>query len=211
MLIIKHQNHLAKWLGSIFLIVMIMWYMFCLFGWNNKTNKKQFSGHLPSAVAKALNKKGPPGTSKASLSSVVVPTLSKEAPFAECLLVHLAKGPTGAPFAECQIGRHSTKKLPLLSANLRLSAQRQPWEPTGAFLSSAGQQALGKGSLFVECQWIQSAKSLSLSLVAVTMTFFCRALDDTRQRLWRVHVADVQFTETSLLESHSTKSLPWIF
>jgi hypothetical protein len=42
---------------------------------------------------------------KAFLPSVVAPTLGKEGPFAEYLRVHstkgLAKGLTGAPFADC--------------------------------------------------------------------------------------------------------------
>jgi hypothetical protein len=65
------------------------------------------------------------GTSKASLPSDVVLALDKEALFAECLLMHsakgLSKGPTGAPFAECQAGRHSVNRASLPSASLRLS------------------------------------------------------------------------------------------
>jgi hypothetical protein len=45
------------------------------------------------------------GTGKASLLSVVTLTLSKEATFVECLLVHsaneLTKGPAGDLVAEC--------------------------------------------------------------------------------------------------------------
>jgi hypothetical protein len=60
--------------------------MFCLFGWNNENKYKRgvFGNFikcytwqrvpLPSAVAKALDKEGTPGTT----------ALGREAPFAEC-------------------------------------------------------------------------------------------------------------------------------
>jgi hypothetical protein len=53
------------------------------------------------------------GTGKASLPSVVALVLGKEATFAECLLVHLAKqlakGPAGDLFVECWSVGHSAK------------------------------------------------------------------------------------------------------
>jgi hypothetical protein len=48
----------------------------------------------------ALDKEGIVGTSKASLPSVVAPTLGKEAHFVQCLPKHSIKGPTGAFFVE---------------------------------------------------------------------------------------------------------------
>lgn len=112
---------------------------------------------------KHLAKKAHLGTSKASLPSVVVSAPDKEAFFAECILAHstkgLAKRHTGAPFAEFQLAADSIE----LAVGVHWSL----------LCRVLGQQALGKGSLFVECHWGHSAKSPSSSLVAVTVTFLC--------------------------------------
>jgi uncharacterized lipoprotein NlpE involved in copper resistance len=79
-----------------------MIYIFCLFGCNNKTNKKR--GFLVTLSSVTLGKEVHLGTGKASLPSAMTLVLGKKAPFAECLVVHSAKrqakGPTGAPFAK---------------------------------------------------------------------------------------------------------------
>jgi hypothetical protein len=70
--------------------------MFCLDGWNNENKyKRGFLVTLPSVTLskeflcrvqwpKHSTKKAHLGTCKASLPSVVVPVLGREAPFAEC-------------------------------------------------------------------------------------------------------------------------------
>jgi hypothetical protein len=69
------------------------------------------------------------------------------------------------------------------------------------------EQTLGKISFFAECQRRHSAKDLSPSLGAVTVTFLCRVSNGTRQNslpsarqkvLSKEAVADVQFAERSL-------------
>lgn len=69
-----------------------------------KINKRSFSGHFTECYDHNIQQKTHMGTGKVSLPSVVVPTLGNETPFAECHLVHsakgLTKGPADAPFAK---------------------------------------------------------------------------------------------------------------
>lgn len=84
-------------------------------------------------------------------------------------------------FAEWQTNRHSAKGALVSPITVSVSSV---WAGTRqrSLCRVSDQQALGKGSLFVECHWVHSTKSLSLSLVAVTTTCLCWAPDGTRQR-----------------------------
>jgi hypothetical protein len=98
----------------------------------------------------------------------------------------LAKGPTGGLFAECQSTRHSAKKPTLPNAYESSRHRDWRWGPLEPSLPRAVIADTRQIGLFAECQRRHSAKDLSPSLGAVTVTFLCRVSNSTRQILCRV-------------------------